>query len=90
MFRLTDSQLDITVNDATVNFSGSSHHLQCGSPTLPSSFDHSAGAAATGGGAQTGMGQPLPICDLVTDDSSLVLYLPSTRERTVTKDRLQW
>ena len=48
-----------------------------------------AGAATTSGGAQTGIGTALTqFRDLVTDDSSLVLYLPFDEGTgTVTKDR---
>mgnify|MGYP001963597285 FL=1 len=85
---------DITVNDATIsNFSGSGHTYTFN--VVPTSYPAiinlsiAAGAATTSGGGQTGSASALTqFRDLVTDDSSLVLYLPFDEGTgTVTKDR---
>ena len=85
---------DITVNDATIaNFTGSGHTYTFN--IVPTSYPAiinvsiAAGAASTSGGAQTGSGSALTqFRDLVTDDSSLLLYLPFDEGTgTVTKDR---
>ncbi|MED5280695.1 MAG: Ig-like domain-containing protein, partial [Verrucomicrobiota bacterium] len=85
---------DVTVNDATIaNFSGSGHTYTFNvvPTTYPAIINLTipAGAATTGGGAQTGIGTALTqFRDLVTDDGSLVLYLPFDEGTgTVTKDR---
>ena len=78
------------------NFTGSGHTYTFNvvPTTYPAIINLTipAGAAATGGGAQTGIGTALTqFRDLVTDDSSLVLYLPFDEGTgTVTKDRDLW
>ena len=85
---------DIVVNDATIaNFSGSGHTYTFNvvPTTYPAIINVTipAGSAATGGGAQTGIGTALTqFRDLVTDDNSLALYLPFDEGTgTITKDR---
>ena len=85
---------DITANDATIsNFSGSGHTYTFNvvPTTYPAIINVTipAGAATTGSGSQTGTGTALTqFRDLVTDDGSLVLYLPFDEGTgTVTKDR---
>ncbi|MDC1309653.1 LamG domain-containing protein, partial [Opitutales bacterium] len=85
---------DISVNDATIsNFSGSGHTYTFNVvPTVyPAIITISipAGAATTSGGASTGSSSALTqFRDLVTDDNSLVLYLPFDEGTgTTTKDR---
>ena len=85
---------DIIANDATIsNFTGSGHTYTFNvvPTTYPAIINVSipAGAATTSGGASTGSTSALTqFRDLVTNDSSLVLYLPFDEGTgTVTKDR---
>ena len=85
---------DIIANDATIsNFTGSGHTYTFNvvPTTYPAIINVSipAGAATTSGGASTGATSALTqFRDLVTNDSSLVLYLPFDEGTgTVTKDR---